>query len=429
MDIDAIEKKIVTARTKLILDKPFLGALVLRLPLQQASPEWCPTTGTDARKFYYNPDYIEALRPHEMQFVLAHEALHCALSHFARREHRIKHRWDLACDYAINPILLADGLIPPPNVMVLKQYQGMSAEAIYPLIADNDQSTTMDQHLYDKEDDPKEGGQDQKDNPLDPTPENKPLPKKNKAEANGKKDTDPKDQNGSGKQEFDASAGGSIAPPPPLDQAEAEALSIQWQQRMAGAAQQAEQAGKLSGMMKRLVEILLQPRLPWRALLSRYMSSMARDDYSYLRPSTRRGNPAIFPSLKSNEVNVLVGLDVSGSVSDKELNDCLSEINAIKGQMRARVTLIACDAEIITGFPLIFEPWEEASLPEEMKGGGTTDFRPVFDWAKQQDKLPDILVYFTDTHGYFPNYAPSYEVIWLVKGKGQVPWGQRVQLN
>ena len=36
LDLKAIEDKLVAARTKLILDKPFLGALVLRLPLQAA---------------------------------------------------------------------------------------------------------------------------------------------------------------------------------------------------------------------------------------------------------------------------------------------------------------------------------------------------------------------------------------------------------
>jgi predicted metal-dependent peptidase len=429
MKSNDIQQKIATARTKLILDKPFLGALVLRLPLQEASPEWCKTTGTDARKFYYNPEYIEALRPIEMQFVLAHEALHCALSHFARKEHRVKHRWDLACDYAINPILIADGLTPPPNVMVLKQYTGMSAEEIYPLLSDNDNSESMDQHLYDKQDNPQEGGQEQQENPLDQQTENKP-PKKSKSKSNGnKKDPENSDTKGAGEQQFDQHAGGKSAPPPPLEQAEAEELSIQWQQRMAGAAQQAEQAGKLSGVMKRLVEILRQPRLPWRALLARYMTSAARDDYSYMRPSTRRGGPAIFPTLKSDEINVVVGLDVSGSVTDKELNDCLAEINAIKGQMRARVTLIACDSEIVEGFPCLFEPWEEATLPEAIAGGGTTDFRPVFNWTEQQDRQPDIVIYFTDTYGDFPAYAPPYQVVWLVKGKGQVPWGQRIQLN
>ncbi len=42
---------------------------------------------------------------------------------------------------------------------------------------------------------------------------------------------------------------------------------------------------------------------------------------------------------------------------------------------------------------------------------------------------PAILVYFTDADGEFPAREPNFPVIWLVKGKNCVPWGQRVQLN
>lgn len=446
IDLAAIEEKLVAARTKLILDKPFLGALVLRLPLQAANPAWCPTTGTDARKFYYNPEYVQELRAEETQFVLAHEALHCALSHFARRQHRVKHRWDLACDYAINPILLEEGFTSPPGMIMLKEYADMSAEEIYPCLDDNDMTETLDQHLYDKEDNPAEGGQDSQDNPLDDKPPNEdsqkddPKPKdgqdskpQEKPRTSGTQNDDQNDDNQQGKQpqkEFDENAlGGGEPPPPPLNQQEAEELAVQWQQRLAGAAQQAQQAGKLSGVMKRLVDDMLQPSLPWRTLLAHYMTAVARDDYSYTRPTSRRGDPAIFPSLKSHQIKAAIALDVSGSVTNKELKECLSEINAIKGQLRAGITLLAADSAIVEGFPCTFEPWEEATLPMEMKGGGTTDFRPVFDWAQQQDQQPDILIYFTDAQGYFPQYMPNFPVIWLVKGRGTVPWGTRVQLN
>lgn len=427
LSVPAIEDKIVAARTRLILDKPFLGALVLRLPLQVANPAWCPTTGTDARKFYYNPDYIAELRADELQFVLAHEALHCALGHFARRQHRVKQRWDVACDYAINPILLEDGLKPPPGILMLKEYVGLTAEEIYPCIADNDHSETLDQHLYDKEDKPSEGGQDQQSNPLDQRqPKAQPNPAQNAEQP--EPDSTPKASNPQQKLEFDPAWNGG-KPPPPLTPQESEELALQWQQRLAGAAQQAEQAGKLSGVMQRLVQAMLRPRLPWRHLLAHYLTGLARDDYSYTRPSTRRGNPAIFPSLKSQQINMVVALDVSGSISDAELQECLSEINAIKGQVRARVTLLACDAALVNSFPLNFEPWEEVALPSSLAGGGTTDFRPVFAWVNQQDQPPDILIYFTDAAGIFPTTMPNYPVLWLVKGKHDVPWGMRVQLN
>ena len=114
MTEDVVKNKLVAARTRLIIERPFLGTLVLRLPLEAADPQWCKNSATDARKIYYNAQYIEQLDIEQTQYVLAHEALHCALSHFARRHHREKHRWDVACDYAINPLLVNDGLKPPP---------------------------------------------------------------------------------------------------------------------------------------------------------------------------------------------------------------------------------------------------------------------------------------------------------------------------
>ena len=138
MDDSELQNKLAAARTRLILDKPFLGALVLRLPLVAADPEWCKSAATDAKKLYYNQDYINALDIHQTQFVLAKQALHCALSHFARRQHRIKHRWNLACDYAVNPLLISDGLKAPPETLVDDGYEGMTAEEIYHYIDDLD---------------------------------------------------------------------------------------------------------------------------------------------------------------------------------------------------------------------------------------------------------------------------------------------------
>jgi len=76
-----------------------------------------------------------------------------------------------------------------------------------------------------------------------------------------------------------------------------------------------------------------------------------------------------------------------------------------------------------------FEPWEEFKLPKKFDGGGGTDFNPAFEYLEQRGIGPDTLVYFTDADGDFPPFDPSYPVIWLVKGRKKVPWGQRVQLN
>lgn len=144
MDYSDVETKLATARTRLILDKPFLGALVLRLPMVAADAKWCETTFSDGKTFYYNSDYIDALNAEQTQFALSNEALHCALSHFYRKGHRVKHRWELACDYAVNPMLINDGLKPTPDAQYLREYEGMTAEEIYPCLKDEDNAGERD---------------------------------------------------------------------------------------------------------------------------------------------------------------------------------------------------------------------------------------------------------------------------------------------
>jgi predicted metal-dependent peptidase len=418
LDIERIETKLAAARTRLILDKPFLGALVLRLPMHAARPDWCPTTATDARAFYYNPEYIAGLSLEQTQFMLAHEALHCALSHFARRAHRLQHRWDLACDYAINPLLIDDGLKPPPNTLHMPLYKGMTAEEIYPLLDDNDQSQTLDKHAYDCQ----AGGRGQahgndrgmREGDVEkgrPGPEDGGL---SEGSANPK-------PRGEGTE-------GPAGEPEPLTPDERETLAVQWQHRMAGAAQQAMQAGKLGGELRRMIDHLLQPQLPWRMLLARYMTARAHDDYSFSRPSRREG-AYIMPSLRSQQLDLVVAVDTSGSIKDDEMEAFIDEVDALKGQVRARVTLLPCDARLSDGAPWTFEPWEQFRRPAGIRGGGGTSFVPVFDWVERAGRHPDLLVYFTDADGVFPKAEPPYPVIWLVKGRSNVPWGQRIQLN
>ncbi len=413
-----VEQKLATARTRLILDKPFLGALVLRLPLREGDPKWCETTFSDGKTFYYNRDYIDALDTEQTQFALSHEALHCALSHFHRRSNRVRQRWDLACDYAINPLLIKDGLKPTPDAMYLREYEGMTAEEIYPCLEDNDnggERELEDDQQHDEADNKQQpstqdssGGNKEKENQTN-----------NKTQGQGQQDSTTEE----------GGEGGAMPQPAGLSAQEEDELSLQWEQRLAGAAQQALQSGKLEGDMARMVDHLLQPKLPWRMLLARYMTATAREDYSYTRPSTRRGDPAIYPGMRSNETSIVVAVDTSGSISEDEIQEFISEIDALKSQLRASVTLLTCDTTLNYGCPWTFAAWDTFQFDIAIRGGGGTNFRPVFEWVENQDQAPDLLVYFTDAEGLFPETEPAFPVTWLVKGKAGVPFGVRVQLN
>jgi predicted metal-dependent peptidase len=205
-------------------------------------------------------------------------------------------------------------------------------------------------------------------------------------------------------------------------------LASAWQDRLAAAALEAAQAGRLGPGFRDAVGHLVQPRLPWRALLARFLMAVAREDYGFTRPSRREGD-ALLPVLRSGAVDLVLALDTSGSVSRDDLREFLEEVDALKGQISARVTLLACDAALAPGAPWRFEPWQAIELPSDLAGGGGTRFTPVFEWVAAQGLRPDALLYFTDAQGEFPERDPDYPVLWLVKGGAPVPWGERIQLN
>ena len=432
----AAASKLAAARTRLILDKPFLGALVLRLPLVEAGA-WCRTTGTDARKLYYNPQWIDALSTAQAQFALAHEALHCALGHFARRGNRVQRKWDLACDFAINPLLIDEGLKPPMNAQVLDLYRGMAAEEIYPCLDDSLENETLDEHVWDEDEGGQGGSGDSDAQGLGGG--SGASPKEGNQGGSEPQDAAPQDADPDAGTATPQAVGaldspGDIqdSPPPPLTAQQKETLQQQWQRHLAAAAQRAREAGKFSGLLARLTDAALAPQVSWRAALAQYLSQASRDDYTWLRPSRRTGEmggDAIFPSLRSHAGDIFVALDTSGSIQDADLAQFVGELNAIKGTLPVRMTLFACDAALAEDAPWVTEPWQEFSLPRKFEGGGGTAFAPVFDWIEREGARPDALVYFTDAQGAMPQVPPNYPVLWLVKGGASVPWGLRIQLN
>lgn len=402
----AILDKIANARTRLLLDKPFLGALALRLQLTEAG-EWCKSTAIDPGHLYYNPDFVATLTSDELQFVLCHEALHCALSHFTRRGSRIRHRWDLACDLAVNPVLVDEGLTPPPGILLFDEYRNMTAEEIYPLLDDNDMSETLDIHLHDDQ-----NGRD--DDPPDQTPP---------AQHQNREPHDTREHPG------DTSATGTRQQPVALTPDQRVALQQQWHAHLSSARQQAMALGKLSAVMQRYLKHQNATPLPWREVLQRFLQQNAHTDYNWHRPSNRRPGPAIYPSLKSHHLEAAVAIDVSGSVDDASISMFIDEINHLKSRIPTELSILCFDSEIIDGFPLTCSPWDPVPLMNEVSGGGSTDFRPVFDWLRLCDRPPSVLIFLTDALGSFPAIEPDHPVLWLVRGNAAVPWGWRVSLD
>jgi predicted metal-dependent peptidase len=420
---DAAQPQLAAARARLILDQPFIGVLLLHLPFQAAG--WCETVATDARRIYYNPDYIRDLDARQIQFVLAHQALHCALGHFARRGHRLHGPWDAACDYAVNLLLIEEGLPPVPGALIDSRFRALSAEEIYPLLAADRPGRTLDAHLFDAT---ASHGAAVARHGLDDTAAEE--SDGGAAESTGTAlDSDAAPQSRRhrpvhSRRHLEARGEAAVAVPLPPD----DDLARRWQTRCALAAQQARHAGRLSSALQRLLAAVLEPPLPWRALLARFLATRAQEDYTFQRPQ-RRESDIFLPRLRSESIEIHAVLDTSGSIGDAELSAFAAEIDALKGQVRARVTVHACDRALAPAGPWTFEPWQPIVLPDRLSGGGGTDFRPVFEWLQAGSANPDAVVYFTDACGDFPAHPPAYPVLWLVKGNAEVPWGERIAFS
>ena len=392
----AARARLSAARARLILERPFLGALVLYLPLD--ARRRCRSLATDGRALYFNPAYVLSLTFPETRFMLAHEALHCALGHFARRGGRLRPKWDMACDYAANGLLVEDGMKAPTGAAWNPAFRGLSAEEIYPLLPQVDDGATLDEHWFGAG----LGGD------LEVRTADRPEAGEALLEAH---------RDGFGEAGFQLPTAGETL-----------ALAETWRSRMAASALEARRAGRLAGHWGAVADLALEPRLPWRALLERFLMRVARDDYSFARRSRREGE-ALLPGMESGESNLVVAVDTSGSIPREALEGFLEEVDALKGQIRATIALLLCDAVVAPGTPMRFFPWEPIVLPKGVSGGGGTRFTPVFEWVESEPVRPDALLYFTDAEGEFPERAPDYPVVWLVTGNAPVPFGERVQFN
>ena len=125
-------RRIQKARTALVLDHPFFGSLLFRLKDRECRS--IQTMATDGVSLYYNPDFVETLNAATLAGTLAHEVMHPALHHHVRRSGRDPKRWNMACDFAINPLLVDAGLNLPEGVLLDNRFRGMSAEQIYNLL-------------------------------------------------------------------------------------------------------------------------------------------------------------------------------------------------------------------------------------------------------------------------------------------------------
>ena len=361
-----IKKRIEQAKALLLIEQPYFGSIASAQ--KSKLNEDIQTFTSDPEFFQYNDDYIECLGDDELKFILTNSAMHQALGYENRQDGRMSWLWTMAQDYAINSLLVNNGLELPDALLYDDKFDEMSCEAIYKILEDE---IDDDKH----------------------TPKEVENIKYEKMPDTNEYDEDP-----------------------------AEITDMN---------QQLLNKAKLQGDLPLGIEILV-PRLnkseiSWRDELYTVIENSVKFDYTLSPPNKRYLWQGIaLPALSGTKVKIVIAIDSSGSIDANLLSIFLSEIESILNQFENfEIDLLIADAKVHEHH--IIYPGD--SIEYNIKGGGGTNFEETFKYIDENINDITLMLYFTDGLGKFPIEEPFYDVVWVMPKEGQtLPFGRVINL-
>jgi predicted metal-dependent peptidase len=390
---------------------PFWGVMSERCSFScvAGKEHFCQTACIDKfGNITFNLDFYDTLTDKQFLTLVAHEISHFIFEHSGRLGSRDAFQWNCATDFAINLMLkfqfeksefyLKDWLLDD-------KYEGMTAERIYEEIEKDGGMKQKGGRVWivdlagDGDSDADENGEMPQDGDTVIVRDRRvPLPKK---------------EPGKSKEQFDSEMKDYIK------QAICEAYAC------------AKSQGLMPAGMERIIVGHLKPKVNWlQALRQRLRMGASRKssrDITWSVPNRRfLGASYIFPSnMGPDQPKIAFAIDTSGSMSQKDLEQAIAELEDIRRKFNAKVYFLDCDAGVYESRWI--DPYEP--LPA-LQGGGGTDFAPVFEHLVEKKIRPDYCVFFTDGYGNFGDDPTSkFDVLWVLTNQ-QVnpPFGDVVRV-
>ncbi len=198
-----------------------------------------------------------------------------------------------------------------------------------------------------------------------------------------------------------------------LDDKRLSDLSAEWQddqfmvETVNSVIRQCEETNEWGTMGGNLIEKITasaRVRMNWRTVLSGFRASIlsTRRRLTRMRPS-RRFDFDQMGSIREFDTRLLIALDVSGSISDRDISHFLGAVNSIFRYGITRVDVIQFDVNITTVMTL-----KDTIKNFSAVGRGGTCFQPAIDYAVNNHY--DGLVIFTDGDAPEPK-VPHYTTL------------------
>ncbi len=431
-------KRMLLSKMRILASQPFYGLLLSHVIFNM--DETIPTACTDGERISFCPDFLDGLNDDELDFVMMHEILHIALQHCFRYNERDPELFNIACDIVVNSNI-AHSLGDRISAITIHGEPFMhktpngdegylyTAEEVYELLIQRLNKTQS-----------KSGsgkGKSSKSND------------KNKGNSNDKGDNNSNDRgdqgSGLGNKERKSSVEGSFDDHSRWkseDEADEELGSL-WQNRVLDASSivEIEDPSNTRGTMplcaSRLVKELRQGQLDWRSILNTFVQEEIID-YSFFPPDRRFGDYDFFlPDYNVPQElvkNILFMVDTSGSMSDKMIADCYSEICSAIDQFDGKLEGYLGFFDAVVVEPLPFTSIDELKIIRPYGGGGT-NFDCIFQYVREKwdkEEKPSSIIILTDGYAPFPkeDVADNIPVLWIINNNEVTPpWGKIARIK
>lgn len=334
------------------------------------------TACTNGRDEKYGRGFVDSLNDAEFRFLMLHECYHKMYRHLTTWQHlhKIDHdRANRACDYVINHKLThseagkAGWIKMPEGGCYDEKYADMNAQEVFDLLQS-------------------QGGG-----------------------GGGGGDEDGEGGQGTGFDDHDWDG--------------AQELSEEEQDKLAkeideAVRQGAVMAGKVGSGGNRDLTELLEPKKDWRELLREYVkTTCSGKDYSTWRKPNRRyvGMDMLMPSAISEAMGeIVVAIDTSGSIGQRELNNFLGEIKGICEQVKpSKVHVMYWDTAVCRTEVYMQDELDNLVKSTKPAGGGGTDPACVPQYLNEHGIKPECVVMLTD--GYVGGWGQwSVPVLWCI---------------
>ena len=370
---DMIEKELRAFRTRMLIERPFYGDILLRLPIIR--DDSISTACTDGRTIRWNERFFSSLTPPQQHYVLMHEVFHILLKHPLRLQERDPEIWNAAADIIVNNMCdrLALDLRLHPGLELQRPPEG--------IFRDVDQAETAE-NLYERI---------REDN------------RERKGNSGGiviRRSYRPYAQNQQDNIQLPEGdlLGGGIGGIK-LSEEEMKALEAQIASMISEAGSHSRGSGGSGYIPRELLQLTKSAVLDWRGILRDFLTEVESDETSYTTPERKYLHMGlILPGHGLKEEGELESLwafvDSSGSIGQADLNEFLTQLYRIAKEYRCEINIAYWDTSVTDVYEKLRR--EKQVLEAQPHHSGGTDINCVYRYVRERNLRPWVSLILTD---------------------------------